>query len=103
MQWLSSYIQLIAFSFYSNQFTGTIPDGVYELEGLEVLDVTGNMLTGTVSTQIGKLEKLIFLNIADNMMTGTIPTEIGSLSNLCMYTRTKSKLIFSTRHCVYSI
>jgi hypothetical protein len=36
-------------------------------------------------------------------MTGTIPTEIGSLSNLGMCISKKSKLIFSTRHCVCSI
>lgn len=67
-----------------NQFSGTLPAGIFEHLGkLSVLSVYKLLLTGTVPTEVGLLTSLktnFFL--AENDFTGTIPSELGLLSNV---------------------
>ena len=62
--------------------SGELPDQVFNLENLEVLELFGNNLTGTISSGFENLTKLRSLNLGQNNFHGQIPTEIGKLSRL---------------------
>ncbi|KAF8659785.1 hypothetical protein HU200_058249 [Digitaria exilis] len=61
----------------SNQLTGTIPSGIFDLVGLKVLYLDNNMLTGPIPDSIGKLHNMFALNMTKNRFYGSIPTSIG--------------------------
>lgn len=62
--------------------SGSIPEEIYGISSLEVLDLNTNKFTGTLSTKIGNLSNLQTLQLYDNLMTGKIPTEMGDASSL---------------------
>lgn len=66
----------------SNELTGNLPESLFSLVELRLLNVRSNSLNGTISTSIEQLENLISLNLADNKFNGAIPSELGSLANL---------------------
>ena len=90
----------------SNNLTGAIPDSLYYLEALKILDLRYNQLSGPIPqsmtnlsclTQlylhcnklsceipedIGKLSQLTILDLRDNQLVGTIPTSVSNLRQL---------------------
>ncbi|KAF8666389.1 hypothetical protein HU200_053495 [Digitaria exilis] len=66
----------------SNQLTGTIPSGIFDLVGLKVLYLDNNMLTGPIPDSFGNLHNLFALNMTKNRFYGSIPTSIGNLESL---------------------
>ena len=60
---------------------GTIPDSVYELSKLRVLDLANNFLTGSISSEISLLTSLYRLGLDDNGFGGDIPDELGELGS----------------------
>jgi Leucine-rich repeat (LRR) protein len=65
----------------SNQNLQKISEDVFDLEGLEELDVSNNQLTGAIPSEIRQLQNLRILNASNNQMIG-VPAEIGQLNNL---------------------
>ena len=65
-----------------NQFSGPLPDSLYDLTSLVDLRLTGMALSGTISSKIANLAKLDALLIGDNEFSGTIPPQIGALTEL---------------------
>ncbi|KAG0795528.1 hypothetical protein G6F22_005095 [Rhizopus arrhizus] len=61
---------------------GTIPDQLYSLTGLQILDLSNNRLTGQISSSIGNLVNLERLNLGHNSLTGLIPDQISQLTKL---------------------
>ena len=66
----------------NNKLNGTIPEEIYELEYLQVLNLEANELHGSISSKIGNLKALSLLDLRTNSFTGTIPGEIGNITNL---------------------
>lgn len=62
---------------------GTIPDALWLLNGLTLLDLSSNpALTGTISPGIGSLSNLQNLSFANCNLEGAIPSALGSLPYL---------------------
>jgi small GTP-binding protein len=59
-----------------------IPDEVFELEKLEILNLSGNALT-SIPESITKLQNLTLLGLSDNGLT-TFPESIAKLQNLTL-------------------
>jgi len=63
----------------------SIPEEIYNLSSLEVLDVGNNQLSGTISAKIGDLMNLKLLSYKANKLSGTIPNSFGNLNLLSKY------------------
>lgn len=68
-----------------------VPDNVFRISGLTVLNVSHNRITGSIQTEIGKLVNLQVLDASYNQMTG-VPAEIGHLSELEMLNLSNNRL-----------
>jgi Leucine-rich repeat (LRR) protein len=66
----------------SNQLTGSVPQGIWNLSDLATLSLRENQLTGSISSEIGNLTNLTSLDLSRNNLSGSIPPEIGNLTNL---------------------
>lgn len=62
--------------------TGSIPDQLGTLTGLEEISLSENQLTGHVPSSLGNLSNLRVLALGENDLTGPIPSSLGSLSEL---------------------
>lgn len=60
----------------------TIPDELYHLSNLTVLELSECGLTSTISSEIGKLTQLVSLLLDRNDLTGQMPSTIGKLTAL---------------------
>jgi len=65
----------------SGQKLTKLPESLFGMSDLEVLDISDNNLTGALPSQIGQLKNLMKLDASNNQMTG-IPAEVGQLSKL---------------------
>jgi hypothetical protein len=68
------------FDVYENQFSGTIPEDLYNLSQLLSFSIDKNRLAGTISPRVGQLSNLWYLQVSTNDFTGTIPSEVGNLN-----------------------
>ena len=70
---------------YGNEMSGTLPIGLFDLQGLKILSLGRNSFKGSIPTEIGNLHNLQALHLGYNMMlTGRIPSEIGLLEMIGM-------------------
>ncbi|KAL9553166.1 hypothetical protein MBANPS3_003416 [Mucor bainieri] len=61
---------------------GSIPEEIYSLLKLQVLDLSNNRLTGNLSPKLGQLVNVKKLNLGHNAITGPIPSQIDQLTKL---------------------
>ena len=62
--------------------SGIVPAGLGDLEGLEVLALSGNELRGQIPSELGKLTNLKRLLLDGNQLSGEISPELAVLNNL---------------------
>lgn len=62
--------------------SGQIPESLWNINTLEVINFKFNKLTGFLSKSIAKLRLLDFAEFSYNSFEGTIPAEIGQLTQL---------------------
>ncbi|KAJ8774416.1 hypothetical protein K2173_012722 [Erythroxylum novogranatense] len=62
-----------------NEFEGTLPSEVGQLEMLGGLDVSNNRLSGEIPESLGKCKSLESLYMQGNLFHGKIPESLGSL------------------------
>ena len=74
--------QVYGLSLGANNLTGTIPDCLFELTGLENLFLGENHLTGTLSPRFAELTQLKKLHLYMNDLEGNIPEEWASLTGV---------------------
>lgn len=79
---LSTLKRLESLSLYNNSLTGSIPNEIESLVGLQLLFMGNNEMKGTIPLTIGKLESLQKLDLHNNKMTGSLPPTIGLLQSL---------------------
>jgi len=74
--------QLQVLNFKKNNFVGSIPEEFGKLRSLTELDLSENTLSGTIPTQLGLMTNLLDLYLFGNFLSGPLPTEIGELTSL---------------------
>ncbi|CAN1218982.1 Leucine-rich repeat receptor-like serine/threonine-protein kinase SKM1 [Linum perenne] len=75
------YLQSINLS--TNQLSGQIPHHIFSSSSLQHLNLSNNNLTGSIPNISYQISPIIeTLDLSSNMLTGSIPETIGSLSNL---------------------
>lgn len=62
--------------------SGTVPESIGNLIGLNDLFLEENNLTGPIGSWVGKLNNLVKLSLSDNNFSGPIPSSIGSFTQL---------------------
>jgi len=65
-----------------NRLDGDVPDAVWGLPHMALLELNDNQLTGEISPVIAGAANMSNLVISNNRLTGSIPSEIGSLAKL---------------------
>jgi Leucine-rich repeat (LRR) protein len=65
----------------SNKGLEKVPTYVFDMNGLEELNLSHNSLVGAIPAEIRHLKNLKVLRVNDNLMTG-VPAEVGQLSKL---------------------
>jgi hypothetical protein len=65
-----------------NQFSGSVPSGIAELQFLEKLILQDNRITGTIPSEIGMLRNLTHVFLAYNKFKGSIPDNMIALEKL---------------------
>ena len=66
----------------NNRLSGEIPESIFKLPNIIVIDIFSNDLIGPLPMSIGSATQLEFLSLAGNNLSGSIPPIIGQLSNL---------------------
>lgn len=61
---------------------GALPEELFELDSLEILDLSHCSISGSISASIVGLQNLVKLDLSDNEMSSTIPGEVGLLDLL---------------------
>jgi hypothetical protein len=67
---------------YVNQFSGSIPESLGNLNNLQRLDLHDNKLGGSIPESLGNLNNLEKLYLHDNQFRGAIPGTLGNLKQL---------------------
>ncbi|KAJ4873455.1 Leucine-rich repeat protein kinase family protein [Raphanus sativus] len=66
----------------NNFISGSIPHGIGNLIGLQMLMLAYNLLKGPIPTSFGKLSGLMGLTVRGNRMSGEIPYSLGNITRL---------------------
>jgi hypothetical protein len=66
-----------------NDFEGSIPSSLCELENLQALFLDENRLDGSIPDCVGLIQSLRQLYLFKNKLSGQVPAELGSLLKLC--------------------
>ena len=67
---------------YNNNFEGSIPESLGNLNTLFELNLASNNLKGNIPSSLGKLVNLEYLHLHTNELTGNIPIELTTLPKL---------------------
>jgi Leucine rich repeat len=67
---------------FGNQLTGTIPETIARVKGLQILHLKDNRLTGTIPSEFGELPYLSWFDISQNHLHGTIPASFGRSTSI---------------------
>jgi len=76
---------------------GTLPDNLYQLSQLQLLDLNTNHLHGTISNALGKLSHLHRVIFRRNQFIGSIPSSIGNLTQLVLCLIISYQEVFNLR------
>ncbi|CAM0948775.1 unnamed protein product [Alopecurus aequalis] len=74
--------QLQTFAVGDNEISGTIPVGIGNLVGVNLLQLSNNQFTGVVPDSIGRLNMLQYLGFEHNFLTGIMLPSLGNLTRL---------------------
>lgn len=66
----------------NNRLTGTLPESICDLGGLQILTLSNNKLTGNLPQFLDRLKSLEVLVLVGNHLNGYIPPTIGLLPSL---------------------
>ncbi|CAH1419858.1 unnamed protein product [Lactuca virosa] len=78
----NSTCHITALKLYALDARGTIPEGLWTLFNLTILNLAQNYLTGPLSPSIGNLTRMQYITISINALSGQVPREIGQLTDL---------------------
>lgn len=76
---VSALSALKSLSLWDCGLTGLLPDSLFTLVNLQILDLSGNQLVGEVSPSLGNLVALEYLALDGNQLRGTLPDAFGGV------------------------
>ena len=80
---LAGLDQLRVLNHSHNFFTGSLPDNLFLLQHLEVMDFSNNHFEGPINTTIcSSLPRLQVFKLSNNFFSGEIPGNLGNCSSL---------------------
>ncbi|GLT25995.1 hypothetical protein SLA2020_010890 [Shorea laevis] len=79
--------------FSNNQFHGSIPEELGELNSLLLLNLSHNSLNGQIPSSLGKLAELESLDLSSNKLEGTIPEQLTKLTFLSVLNLSHNELV----------
>lgn len=65
-----------------NALEGVIPENLFNLTNLEILDLHRNRINGSIPPNLGDLSRIQFLDLSENLLSGPIPSSLGNLNRL---------------------
>ncbi|CAH1414180.1 unnamed protein product [Lactuca virosa] len=82
---IGKFSELRVLSFPFNEFRGELPNGVWGLTKLEVIDIEGNSITANLSTiNFNNLKNLQVFNLGFNKLFGEIPNSLSECEALSL-------------------
>ncbi|KAM3701952.1 hypothetical protein ACJW31_05G213500 [Castanea mollissima] len=84
--------RLRGLSFSYNQFKGTIPSDIGNLQKLQRLFLCNNKLSGRLPISLGNLSSVSIMDLNNNRLQGTIPSSIGKCKNLNLLNLSQNNL-----------
>ena len=81
LQGIGACTQLVQLDL-TNSDVGALPDELFQLTQLQVLELSTTQLSGKLSTQVGSLTQLRRLSLNDNQLSGLVPEQLGLLTDL---------------------
>ena len=75
-------LPLVSLELSLSNFTGMLPDRLWESSTLLQISLSNNQITGQIPDSIGRLSSLQRLQIDNNYLEGPIPQSVGYLRNL---------------------
>uniref|UniRef100_A0A0E0BX85 non-specific serine/threonine protein kinase n=1 Tax=Oryza meridionalis TaxID=40149 RepID=A0A0E0BX85_9ORYZ len=66
----------------NNRISGSIPEGIGKLVGLNILCLSYNSISGVIPESIGMLANLVDMALYNTNLSGLIPSSVGNLTNL---------------------
>jgi Leucine-rich repeat (LRR) protein len=85
--------QVLKIVLQSNNLSGAIPDSLYYMENLLVLDLRYNQLAGPIPPSLTNLSRLTQLYLHCNKLSCEIPEDIGKLAQLTILDLRNNQLI----------
>ncbi|EXB52375.1 Probably inactive leucine-rich repeat receptor-like protein kinase [Morus notabilis] len=79
---ISSCFSLTKVNFSSNKLSGKLPSGLWNLRGLELLDLSDNFLEGEIPQGVEILYALKTISFRKNWFSGNLPGDIGGCLEL---------------------
>ncbi|GJP38445.1 hypothetical protein CLOM_g22880 [Closterium sp. NIES-68] len=79
---VTNYTALQQLAVQYNQFTGSIPNAIGQLKGLNHFGLASNKLSGPIPTAIGNLLNLTVFNVSHNTLTSYLPASMAALTSL---------------------
>ncbi|XP_057797815.1 putative receptor like protein 25 [Salvia miltiorrhiza] len=77
----------------SNNFSGSIPDSIGNLNSLRYLNLSHNNLMGHIPASLGNINVLESLDLSSNKLDGGIPSELTSLTFLAKLNLSMNDLV----------
>ncbi|XP_057798000.1 receptor-like protein 9DC3 [Salvia miltiorrhiza] len=77
----------------SNNFSGSIPDSIGNLNSLRYLNLSHNNLMGHIPASLGNISVLESLDLSSNKLDGGIPSELTSLTFLAKLNLSMNNLV----------
>uniref|UniRef100_A0A2N9F5N2 Uncharacterized protein n=1 Tax=Fagus sylvatica TaxID=28930 RepID=A0A2N9F5N2_FAGSY len=76
----------------SNEFNGTIPEFIGNLNGFQLLNLSNNNLTGHIPISFGNMSTLESLDLSQNKLSGQIPRQLMQLTFLASFNASHNQL-----------
>ncbi|KAL4569473.1 hypothetical protein LXL04_025111 [Taraxacum kok-saghyz] len=90
---IGKFSELRVLSFPFNQFRGELPNGIWGLTKLEVIDLEGNLITANLSTvNINNLKNLQVLNLGFNRLFGEVPNSLSECKSLSILNLARNQI-----------
>lgn len=77
---LDKLSKLKVFSAWDCNIKDNLPQDIYAMTNLQILDLANNSFSGEISSEIGNLTNLQLLALGNNQVEGVIPAELGNLN-----------------------
>ncbi|KAI3516607.1 hypothetical protein L1887_15529 [Cichorium endivia] len=90
---IGEFLELRVLSLPFNQIIGELPNEIWGLKSLEVIDIEGNLITGNLSIiDFSNLKKLQVLNLGFNRLFGKIPKSLEECKDLSVLNLARNRI-----------